>query len=138
MPRWFRYSSIVGITLGLIAFGALVISSAGNRLYEKYFPALLIVNILIVVILFAIVILGGSGSIAGVVLGAFLLIGLQDVFREFESARMLIFGAAMMVMMIICPQGLLPPRRRFYNARFLVGRFPRGVQRAEPAREEAL
>ena len=90
------------------------------------------------VILFAIVILGGSGSIAGVVLGAFLLIGLQDVFREFESARMLIFGAAMMVMMIICPQGLLPPRRRFYNARFLVGRFPRGVQRAEPAREEAL
>ena len=33
------------------------------------------------VILFAIVILGGSGSIAGVVLGAFLLIGLQDVFR---------------------------------------------------------
>lgn len=85
------------------------------------------------VILFAIVILGGSGSIAGVVLGAFLLIGLQDVFREFESARMLIFGAAMMVMMIICPQGLLPPRRRFYNAR-----FPRGVQRAEPAREEAL
>lgn len=76
------------------------------------------------VILFAIVILGGSGSIAGVVLGAFLLIGLQDVFREFESARMLIFGAAMMVMMIICPQGLLPPRRRFYNARFLVGRFP--------------
>ena len=90
------------------------------------------------VILFAIVILGGSGSIAGVVLGAFLLIGLQDVFREFESARMLIFGAAMMVMMIICPQRLLPPRRRFYNARFLVGRFPRGVQRAEPAREEAL
>ena len=90
------------------------------------------------VILFAIVILGGSGSIAGLVLGAFLLIGLQDVFREFESARMLIFGAAMMVMMIICPQGLLPPRRRFYNARFLVGRFPRGVQRAEPAREEAL
>mgnify|MGYP003043603837 FL=1 len=90
------------------------------------------------VILFAIVILGGSGSIAGVVLGAFLLIGLQDVFREFESARMLIFGAAMMVMMIICPQGLLPPRRRFYNARFLVGRFPRGVQRAEPAREKAL
>ena len=76
--------------------------------------------------------------IAGVVLGAFLLIGLQDVFREFESARMLIFGAAMMVMMIICPQGLLPPRRRFYNSRFLVGRFPRGVQRAEPAREEAL
>ena len=76
--------------------------------------------------------------VAGVVLGAFLLIGLQDVFREFESARMLIFGAAMMVMMIICPQGLLPPRRRFYNARFLVGRFPRGVQRAEPAREEAL
>ena len=70
------------------------------------------------------------------VLGAFLLIGLQDVFREFESARMLIFGAAMMVMMIICPQGLLP--RRFYNARFLVGRFPEACSGPNPQREEAL
>lgn len=79
------------------------------------------------VILFAIVILGGSGSIAGVILGAFLLVGLQDVFRGFESARMLVFGAAMMLMMIFRPQGLLPPRRRRYAAAALVGKYPSGI-----------
>jgi branched-chain amino acid transport system permease protein len=79
------------------------------------------------VILFAIVILGGSGNIAGVLLGAFLLVGLQDAFRGFESARMLAFGAAMMLMMIFRPQGLLPPRRRHYGVASLVGRYPSGL-----------
>ncbi|MDR0828236.1 MAG: branched-chain amino acid ABC transporter permease [Desulfovibrio sp.] len=60
------------------------------------------------VILFAIVILGGAGSIAGVLLGSFLLIGLQDLFRDFQSARMLFFGSAMVAMMIFRPQGLIP------------------------------
>ena len=78
-------------------------------------------------ILFAIVILGGSGNIAGVLLGAFLLVGLQDAFRGFESARMLAFGAAMMLMMIFRPQGLLPPRRRHYGVASLVGRYPSGL-----------
>jgi branched-chain amino acid transport system permease protein len=92
------------------------------------------------VLLFAIVILGGGGRIAGVLLGAFLLIGLQDVFRGFESARMLVFGAAMMLMMIFRPQGLLPPRRRRYNAQLLVGKFPSGIPESDakpdPTKEE--
>jgi len=67
------------------------------------------------VILFVIVILGGAGSIRGVILGAFLIIGLPEVFREFAKARMLIFGAAMVVMMIFRPQGLIPPRPRQYD-----------------------
>lgn len=87
------------------------------------------------VILFAIVILGGSGSIAGVLLGAFLIVGLQDVFRGFESARMFVFGGAMMAMMIFRPQGLLPPRRRRYDARALVGKYPRGIPKPEAPKE---
>ncbi len=86
------------------------------------------------VILFAIVILGGSGSIAGVLLGSFLVVGLQDVFRGFESARMLVFGAAMMLMMIFCPRGLMPPRRRVYDAGSLVGVFPPGVPKPSSAK----
>ena len=93
------------------------------------------------VILFAIVILGGSGSIAGVLLGAFLIVGLQDVFRGFESARMFVFGGAMMLMMIFRPQGLLPPRRRRYDAKALVGKYPSGIPKhgapGERAGEEA-
>ena len=75
------------------------------------------------VILFAIVILGGSGSNAGVILGAFLLVGLQDLFRGFDIARMLFFGSALVAMMIFRPQGLLPPRRRRYNSPRLLGKF---------------
>ncbi|WP_434800278.1 branched-chain amino acid ABC transporter permease [Desulfovulcanus ferrireducens] len=66
------------------------------------------------VILFTIVILGGAGSIRGVILGAFLIIGLPELFRQFASARMLVFGAAMVVMMIFRPQGILPPLPRKY------------------------
>ena len=65
------------------------------------------------VLLFAAVILGG-GSQAGVILGAFLVFGLPEIFRSFADARMLIFGIALMVMMIIRPQGILPPRPRTY------------------------
>lgn len=62
------------------------------------------------VLIFLIVILGGSGSIPGVIIGAFLVVGLPELFRGFSSARMLIFGLVMMVMMVFRPQGLLPLR----------------------------
>lgn len=67
------------------------------------------------VILFTIVILGGSGSIPGVILGAFLLVGLPEVFRGLAEYRMLVFGAAMVLMMIFRNQGLLPPGPKNYN-----------------------
>ncbi|GKT10409.1 branched-chain amino acid ABC transporter permease [Desulforhabdus sp. TSK] len=67
------------------------------------------------VLMFAIVILGGSGSIFGVLLGAALIVGLPELFREFASARMLVFGAAMVAMMIFRTQGILPPRPRSYD-----------------------
>ncbi len=52
MPRWFRYSTVVGVTLGLIAFGGLVITSAGNSGFDRYFPMLWVINVLTVAILF--------------------------------------------------------------------------------------
>lgn len=67
------------------------------------------------VVLFMIVILGGAGNIAGVILGAFLVVGLPEIFRDFASARMLFYGLAMMFMMIYRTQGILPPRPRIYR-----------------------
>lgn len=67
------------------------------------------------VIIFAVVILSG-GSQLGVLVSTVLFIGLPELLREFSNARMLIFGLAMMVMMIWRPQGLLPPRPRCYHA----------------------
>lgn len=66
------------------------------------------------VVMFAIVILGGSGSIPGVLLGALLFVGLPEAFRDFADARMLIFGAAMVVMMIVRTEGILPQQPRSY------------------------
>ncbi len=63
------------------------------------------------VVIFMIVILGGSGSIPGVLVGAGLVVGLPEIFRGFATARMLVFGLVMMVMMIFRTQGLLPLRR---------------------------
>ncbi len=66
------------------------------------------------VLIFVLVILGGSGSIAGVLVGSFVIIGLPELFRQFAAARMLFFGAAMIVMMIFRNQGILPARPRLY------------------------
>lgn len=79
------------------------------------------------VLLFAIVILGGAGSLPGVLLGAFLITGLPEIFRGLQSYRLLLFGAAMVAMMIFRPQGLIPPRRRFYKVEQYLGRFPCGI-----------
>lgn len=67
------------------------------------------------VLVFMIVILGGSGNIPGAILGAFLVVGLPEIFRGFANARMLIFGLAMMVMMIFRTQGILPPKARTFS-----------------------
>lgn len=66
------------------------------------------------VLVFALVILGGSGSIPGVLVGSFVIIGLPELFRGFASARMLFFGAAMILMMIFRNKGILPARQRLY------------------------
>ena len=60
----------------------------------------------------AIVIVGGMGSIPGVVLGALVLIGLPELFREFSDYRLLFYGIALMAIMILRPEGLLPDQGR--------------------------
>jgi branched-chain amino acid transport system permease protein len=60
----------------------------------------------------SIVILGGMGSIPGVVVGALVLIGLPGLLREFEEYRQLIYGAVLVAIMILRPQGLIPNVRR--------------------------
>lgn len=62
------------------------------------------------VTLFAIVIVGGQGSIPGVLLGTALMFVLPQVFRDFAQYRYLIFGFAMILVMVLRPQGLWPRR----------------------------
>ncbi|HEY4687776.1 MAG TPA: hypothetical protein VIK33_00565 [Anaerolineae bacterium] len=58
----------------------------------------------------SLIIVGGMGSIPGVALGAVFLIGLPELFREFSEFRYLIYGYALIAMMLRRPEGLLPSR----------------------------
>ena len=55
----------------------------------------------------AIVVLGGLGSIVGVIIAAVVLNLLPEIFREFENFRVLLFGLVMVTMMIWRPRGLI-------------------------------
>jgi branched-chain amino acid transport system permease protein len=69
-------------------------------------------EILVSITALAVVVLGGLGSLPGVVVGAMVLIGLPGLLREFEEYRLLIYGGALVAIMVLRPQGLIPNVRR--------------------------
>jgi branched-chain amino acid transport system permease protein len=69
-------------------------------------------TIIVSITALAVVILGGMGSIPGVVVGSMLLIGLPGLLDEFEEYRLLVYGAALILVMVLRPQGLVPNVRR--------------------------
>ena len=54
------------------------------------------------------IIVGGMGNIPGVIIGGLVLIGLPEILREFAEYRLLIYGVALVLMMLVRPEGLLP------------------------------
>lgn len=68
-------------------------------------------DFIVSVMVVAMVVLGGIGNIYGALLGAFILSLLPEFLRGFETYRMLLFGLAMIVIMLVRPQGLLPASR---------------------------
>lgn len=67
-----------------------------------------------IIILMAVVI-GGTGSIPGVIGGAILLKLLPEYFRALAQYRMLIYGIAMILVIIFKPDGLIPRRRKQFT-----------------------
>ena len=68
-------------------------------------------------IILCIVVLGGMGSIVGVIIGAFVLILMPEYLRAFSHYRMLVFGAVLVIMMVFRPQGIISNIRRTYTFR---------------------
>jgi len=66
-------------------------------------------------IILSIVVLGGMGSIVGVIVGAFILILLPEYLRAFSEYRMLAFGASMVLIMVFRPQGIISGIRQRYE-----------------------
>jgi branched-chain amino acid transport system permease protein len=60
----------------------------------------------------ALIIIGGMGSIPGVIVGALALVGLPELLREFSEFRLLVYGAVLVAMMLLRPEGLWPEESR--------------------------
>lgn len=102
-----RYKLLAFATGGAIGSlgGALLAVQIGS-LTPKSFD----VNVSILVL--AIVILGGMGSLRGVLAGALVLVGLPGFLREFEEFRPLALGVVIIAVMLLRPQGILPRVRK--------------------------
>ena len=86
---------------GLIAgvAGAIFASKQGTITPDSF-------DFILSVMVLAMAVLGGLGSVAGAILGALVLGMLPELLRGFEQYRMLVFGVVMILMMRWRPQGL--------------------------------
>ena len=66
-------------------------------------------------IILSIVVLGGMGSIVGVIFGALILILMPEYLRALSEYRMLAFGGILVVMMVFKPDGIISNVRRSYQ-----------------------
>ncbi len=88
---------------------------------RNIYPADFDLNVSITVL--SLVIIGGMGSIPGVIMGAIVLIGIPEMLRELATYRILAFGALLIAIVIVRPEGLLPapPAQLGERARQLIG-----------------
>jgi branched-chain amino acid transport system permease protein len=77
-----------------------------SSVYPSSFQLVISINVL------ALIIVGGMGSLPGVVLGSIVLIGLPELLREFGEYRYLLYGTVLIVMMRLRPEGLWPSEAR--------------------------
>ncbi len=118
-------AAAMGIDTTLTKLLAFTLSAAAGGVAGAIFAAKLgtvfpqSFNLLVSINVLSIIIVGGMGSIPGIVLGAFVLIGAPELLREFAEYRLLIYGALLIVVMLLRPEGLWPSatrRRELYDA----------------------
>ncbi|HHH83387.1 MAG TPA: leucine/isoleucine/valine transporter permease subunit, partial [Chloroflexi bacterium] len=109
------------VTTKLLAFG---IGAAFSGLAGAFFASKLTsifphsFKLEISINVLCLIIIGGMGSLPGVVVGALILVGLPELLREFAEYRLLMYGALLIVMMLAKPEGFWPSavRRRELRA----------------------
>ncbi len=87
---------------GFSALSGAIFATKLSSVYPHSFNVMISINILCVIIV------GGIGSIPGVIVGAAALVGLPELLREFAEYRLLVYGAALVAMMLLKPEGLWP------------------------------
>ena len=93
----------IGAAFSALA-GAIFAARLGN-IFPHSFNLLISINAL------SLIIVGGIGSIPGVIVGALILVGLPEMLREFAEYRLLMYGILLIVMMLVKPEGFWPEAR---------------------------
>jgi branched-chain amino acid transport system permease protein len=102
---------LVSTKLMAFATGAAFAGLAGGifaaklgSIYPQSFNLIVSINVL------SLIIVGGIGSLPGVVVGALILVGMPELLREFADYRMLFYGALLVAMMLVKPEGFIPEK----------------------------
>jgi branched-chain amino acid transport system permease protein len=102
-----RYKLLAFATGAAFAgLGGAIFASRQTAIFPMDFTLFVSINVL------CIVILGGRGSIPGVIVGSLVLMGLPELLRELQEYRLLAYGALLVAMMIVRPEGLWPAASR--------------------------
>jgi branched-chain amino acid transport system permease protein len=125
---------LVTTKLLAFAFGAAFSGLAGALFASKLtsiFPHSFKLEISINVL--SLIIIGGIGSLPGVVAGAFILVGMPELLREFAEYRLLMYGILLVVMMLAKPEGFIPSAIRKRELTDFEGEIEPGEAQLEPA-----
>lgn len=91
-----------GIGAGFSGLAGAIFAARLSSIFPHSFNLLISINVL------SLIIVGGIGSLPGVVVGALVLVGLPELLREFAEYRLLLYGALLIAMMVMRPEGLWP------------------------------
>ena len=94
------------IGAGFSALAGAILAARQSTIFPHSFNLIISINIL------AGIIVGGLGSIPGVIVGMLILVGLPELLREFTEYRFLMYGILLIVVMIVKPEGFLPEATR--------------------------
>jgi len=112
-----------GVSSAIGGLGGAILAAQLQSVTPENYKLAFSINVL------ALVIIGGMGSIPGVILGAVVLAGLPELLRELDSYRLLAFGGLLVLVMLVKSEGLLPPTppRLTEQARLLSQAEPTGT-----------
>lgn len=95
---------IVGAVLA--SFGGALFAAKIGSIFPNSFQIVVSIQVLVLIII------GGMGNIPGVIAGAFIVVGLPELLREFSEFKFLMYGALLIYMMLQKPEGFFPAKER--------------------------
>jgi branched-chain amino acid transport system permease protein len=87
---------------GFSALAGAILAARIGTIFPHSFNLIVSINAL------SLIIVGGMGSIPGVIVGSLILVGMPELLREFTEYRFLMYGILLIIMMLFRPEGFLP------------------------------